>query len=97
MPIQTLGFLPHMNDFRRTLPDQIFRFLHGKSVVAADDEDIGGRAFVARCASPRGAPREAPVWRFMVHSVPERKSSSIWARDAVPVFAAKRLASEPQR
>jgi hypothetical protein len=48
MPIQTLGFLPHMNDFRRTLPDQIFRFLHGKSVVAVDDEDIGGRAFVAR-------------------------------------------------
>lgn len=31
MPIQTLGFLPHMNDFCRTLPDQIFRFLHGKA------------------------------------------------------------------
>ena len=49
MPIQTLGFLPHMNDFRRSLPDKIFRFLHGKSVVTVDDEDIGGRAFVARC------------------------------------------------
>ena len=60
MAIQSLGLLAHVDDFRGTRPDQVFRLLHGKGVVTVDDEDVRSRAFLARRdAILVGAPAES--------------------------------------